>query len=116
MLEVIPPLHRDLAAVELSISVVPAFTGTLLLACGLSSVTPAEVVEVPECVCRQDEVPDRERHEVDTHPQDVGDAMSGDDDQQTGKTEDEGEQNERDRRCHGVGHGCVDGLDNCKMC
>ena len=64
------------------------FVGTLLLAVGFAGVAPGEVVEVPESIYREDEVPDGEGEEVDEHPGDVGDAVGGDDDEDTGKTED----------------------------
>ena len=59
LLEVAPSLHGDLGAVELAIAVVAALVGTCHGTSGLSSVTPAEVVEVPEGVCGEDEVPNR---------------------------------------------------------
>lgn len=67
-------------------------------ACGLSSVAPAEVVEVPEGVGGQDEVPDWEGDQVDQHPGDVDPSVRGDDDEDTGETEDEYKENERDSR------------------
>jgi hypothetical protein len=68
LLEVAPPLHRDLAAIELAVLVVTAFVGACNCACRLSSVTPTEVVKVPEGVSREDEVPDWQGEEIDQHP------------------------------------------------
>lgn len=57
LLEVAPSLHRDLGAVELAVFVVAALVGACDGACGLSRVSPTEVIEVPEGVGRKDEVP-----------------------------------------------------------
>lgn len=65
-----------------------AFTGALLLAADLARVAPAEVVEVPVRVGGEHQVPDGEREEVDEHPEDVGDAVGGDDDEEARETED----------------------------
>ena len=59
LLEVAPPLHRNLATVELAVLVVAALVGTGNRACRLSGVAPAEVVKVPEGVGWENEVPDR---------------------------------------------------------
>ena len=59
LLEVAPSLHRDLGAVELAVFVVTALVGACYGAGSLSRVTPTEVVEVPEGVGGEDEVPDR---------------------------------------------------------
>ena len=54
-----PSLHRDLAAVELTLIF---DTGLLcLLPSCLSSVTPGEVVELPESVGGENKVPDGKR-------------------------------------------------------
>src|SRR5690625_4187192 len=53
-----PPLHGDLAAVELSLSLV---TALLAVATILSRVAPREVVNTPEAVRWQNEIPDGER-------------------------------------------------------
>lgn len=68
-LELGPPLHGDLAAVELAL----VFETRLLrlLACCLPGITPGEVVEFPEGIRGQDKVPDGQRDEVDKHPHDV---------------------------------------------
>ena len=83
LLEVAPSLHRDLGAVELAVFVVAALVGACDGACGLSRVSPTEVIEVPEGVGGEDEVPNRQRKEVDQHPEDVDNAMRGDDDEDT---------------------------------
>jgi hypothetical protein len=84
LLEVAPPLHRDLAAVELAVLVVPAFVGACDCSCRLSSVAPTKVVEVPERVCGEDEVPNWQGEEIDQHPRYVDESMCGDDDKDTG--------------------------------
>ena len=83
LLEVAPPLHGDLRAVEFSVFVVTALVGTCHGTSGLSSITPAEVVEVPESVGGEDEIPDWQREEIDEHPEDVDQTMRGDDDKDT---------------------------------
>lgn len=92
LLEIPPPLHGDLAAVELAVLVVPALVGAGLGARRLPRVAPGEVVEVPEAVGRQDEVPDGQGDEVDDHPEDVDEAVGGDDDEDAGEAEDEEEE------------------------
>ena len=74
-----PSLHRDLAAVKLTL----IFDACLLrlLSRRLSRIAPREVVKLPERVRGQDEVPNRERQEVDEHPYDIGPAVSRDDDE-----------------------------------
>jgi hypothetical protein len=99
LLEVAPPLHRDLAAVELAVLVVPAFVGACDCPCRLSSVTPTEVVKVPEGVGREDEIPDWKGEEVDHHPGDVDESVGGDDDEYTGQTENEDQEDEGNGRC-----------------
>ena len=59
LLEVAPSLHGDLGAVELAVAVVAALVGTCHGASSLSGITPTEVVEVPEGICGEDEVPNR---------------------------------------------------------
>lgn len=93
-----PPAHRNLAAVEFAL----VFETSLLslLACRLASITPAEVVELPECVRRKNKIPDRQRQQVDEHPRDIRPAVSCDDDENGGKTENQGKQNQRNEwRC-----------------
>ena len=77
-------LHDNLARVELSFFGMSAFAGALLLASCLTCVTPTEVVEMPECIGGQDQVPDWERQQIDQHPHNVGDAVGCDDDEDTG--------------------------------
>lgn len=50
---------------------------------------------MPESVGRKHKVPDGKRQQVDEHPTDVDKLSRGNDDQGTGKTQDEGQQNER---------------------
>ena len=87
----------------------PALARTFHLASGLSSVTPAEIVKVPVGVDGEHEVPDREREEVDEHPEDVDGAVGCDDDEDTGETEDEDEEDERDCGSRCVGNCCFEG-------
>jgi hypothetical protein len=98
LLEVAPPLHRDLAAVEFAVLVMPAFVGACDCPCRLSSVTPTEVVKVPERVGWEDEVPDWQGEEVDQHPCDVYQSVGGDDDEDTGETEHEDQEDEGNGR------------------
>lgn len=76
--------------------------------CHFARVAPAEIVEMPEGVEREDQVPDGERAEVDEHPADVADAVGGYDDQDAGEAEDETEEDEGDEGRGGVGYGCFD--------
>lgn len=108
LLEVAPPLHGDLAAVELAVTVVATLVSAGNGACGLSSVAPTEVIEVPEGICGEDEVPDWERDEVDQHPGDVDPSVRGDDDEDTGETKDEYEKDQRDGRGWCVCEGRLD--------
>lgn len=98
---------------------------TLDLTLDLSRLSPREVVHVPVRVGREDKVPDRERKQVDElhrkancqpilsslgrgggrgeekkthHPPDVGELSARDNNEQTGKTEDERQQDEGQRR------------------
>ena len=81
LLEINPPPHNNLATIELSFLI---SMSSLFLAShspgSLSRVSPAEIVEFPVCVGRQDTVPDGEGEEVDQHPEDVGPAGGGEDD------------------------------------
>jgi hypothetical protein len=91
-LEISPSLHRDFAGVELSLATMTGLVRFLgVFAGGLTRVSPGEVVEVPEGVDWKDEVPDGEREQVDQHPEDVGQAVGGDDDENSRQTKDEGE-------------------------
>lgn len=80
LLKITPPLHRNLAAIKLTVLVMAAFARALELAGRLAGVAPGEVVEVPVGVDGEDEVPDGQGDEVDEHPGDVGDAVGGYDD------------------------------------
>lgn len=84
----------------------PILTGSLRFAYSLSRVAPAEVVEVPVSVRRQDQVPDWQGEEVDQHPHDVGEAVGCDYDQDAGEAEDQGQEDERDGWGGGVGYCC----------
>ena len=55
--------------------------GTFLLASHFACVAPGEVVEMPISVGGEDQVPDGEREEVDEHPEDVGEFVGCDDDE-----------------------------------
>ena len=69
----------------------PTSPSSLLdLASHLPRVSPAEIVKMPVRVRREDEVPNREREEVDAHPHYVGEAVGGDDYEDAGEAEDEG--------------------------
>ena len=67
-----------------------ALTSAALLTGRHARVAPGEVIEVPVGVGREDQVPDGEGEEVDEHPEDVGEAVCCDDDEDAWKTEDEG--------------------------
>jgi hypothetical protein len=69
LLEFAPSFHSDLGTVELAFVFDTSFLG--LFTGSLSSVTPREIIELPEGICGQDEIPDRKREEVDQHPHDV---------------------------------------------
>lgn len=106
LLEIVPALHGDLAGVEFTFAAVAAFVGTLLFTCGLSGVSPGEIVKVPECVDWEDEVPYRQREEVDQHPDNVADTVGSDDDENSGQTQNQCEEDKWDDWC-----GCV--FDTC---
>ena len=105
LLKVAPALHGDLGAIELAVLVVAALVGACDGAGGLPRVTPAEIVKVPEGVGGEDEVPDWEGEEVDEHPEDVDEAVRGDDDEDTGETKDEDEEDQGDGWGGSVGEG-----------
>lgn len=84
LLEIAPALHGDLGGVELAVLVVAALVGAGLGARRLSRVAPAEIVEVPEGVGGQDEIPHGQGDQIDDHPEDVDEAVRGDDDEDTG--------------------------------
>lgn len=81
LFEVAPALHGDFAGVEFALAGVSMLVRALHVACGLARVTPGEIVEVPEGVDRENEIPDWEGEQVDQHPQHVGETVCGDDDQ-----------------------------------
>lgn len=54
-LKIAPSLHGDLAAIELSF--VLNASPFDLLSCSLSGVAPAEIVKLPVCVDRKNEIP-----------------------------------------------------------
>lgn len=74
---------------------------------GLSRISPAKIVELPICVGGEDAVPDGEGEEVDEHPEDVGPAGGGEDDEDGGEAEDEAEEDQGDGGDGLVGY-CVD--------
>lgn len=84
------------------------------LAGRLSSVAPGEVVKVPVGVDGEDEVPHGEGEKVDQHPEDVGEAVGGDDDEDAGEAEDEEEEDEGDGWGRCVGYGCFDAEGDCE--
>lgn len=87
-----PFLHDDVRRVKFSLLVSMV---TFPLTSDLSRLTPREIVEMPECVCGQDKVPNGEGKEIDEHPANVGDFARGDDDEETGQTKDDGKKDER---------------------
>ncbi len=86
-LELVPSLHGNLGAVKLTL----VFDACLLslLTSSLASITPGEVIEFPEGIDRKDKVPDGEGEEIDEHPYDVRPAVSGEDNEYSGKTKDQ---------------------------
>lgn len=112
-LKVTPSLHGDLAGIEFSIFVVASLAGPLYFSSCHTRVAPTEVVEVPVSVHGQDEVPDGQGKEVDEHPEDVGNAMRGDDDEDTGKTEDEKQEDQGNDGRSSVGDGCFESKSDC---
>jgi hypothetical protein len=110
LLEIAPPLHRDLTTVKLAFIFNACLFG-LFSRC-LPCITPAEIVELPVRVCREDKVPDRERDQVDEHPEDVGEAMSRQDDKDSWKTKNQDKEHKRYRRGCSVGNGSFDGQRN----
>lgn len=92
LLKVAPALHGDLRTVEFTL----CRTVTLVLLAGcLPGITPGEVVEFPERIGRQDEVPNWKRAQIDQHPEDVDETVGGDHDQDTWKAEDQSKQDQR---------------------
>lgn len=83
--------------------------GALDLPVHLARVTPRKVIKLPECVAWQHKIPHGQRAEVDQHPEDVGPAVGGEDDEDGGETEDHGEEDQGD---DGDGF-CDDRDDDC---
>lgn len=109
LLKVAPALHGDLRAVEFTFS--SAVTLVLLAGC-LTGIAPGEVVEFPERVRGQDEIPNWQGKKVDQHPEDVDETVGGDYDENTGETENQGEQDQGDdldRLADDGGNNDVDG-------
>lgn len=113
LLEIVPAFHGDLTGVEFAFAAVTGFVGALLLARGLTSVSPAEIVKVPKRVDWQDKVPDWQREQVDQHPDDVTNAVRGDDNEDRGKPENQGKENKWDDRRCGVFYSRFDRYRNC---
>ena len=63
---------------------------TLYHTCG----TPREVVHVPVRIRGKNQVPDRQRNQVDKHPDYIHEASTGDDDQDTWQTQDQSKQDQ----------------------
>jgi hypothetical protein len=103
LLEFTPPLHRDLRAVEFALVFDARFL-SLLPSC-LSSIAPGEVVEFPEGVDREDEVPDWEREQVDEHPYNVRPAMGCQYDEHRWETKNQGEEYEGNDLWRGANDG-----------
>lgn len=100
-----PSFHRNLAAVEFTLILDSSLLH--LLVRGLSSITPREIVKLPERVGGQDKVPNREGDQVDQHPDDVRPRVSSDNDKDRGETENQSKQNKRDDL-----HRRIDNRDN----
>jgi len=87
LLEFVPSLHCNLGAVELSLVFNTCFLG--LLARSLAGISPGEVIELPERVRWENEVPDWEREQVDEHPDDIRPAVGRDNDKNGRETKDQ---------------------------
>ena len=94
LLELAPSLHRDLRAVELALVLDTRLLR--LLARRLARVAPREVVELPECVHRQHEVPDGQRDQVHEHPQHVRPPVRRQHDQYARQTKDQRQEHDWD--------------------
>ena len=92
-LKLAPSLHSDLRTVEFTLVFQTGLLG-LLTTC-LASISPTEIIEFPEGVCWKDEIPDWKRDQVDQHPDDIRPTMSGQDNQDGGKTENKPKQYKR---------------------
>lgn len=109
LLKVAPALHGDLRAVEFTLC---CAVSLVLLTGRLAGFTPGEVIELPERVCWQNEIPNWQRQQIDEHPQDVDETMGSDHDQNTWETKNQGEQDERNdlhRLANNGGDDDVDG-------
>jgi hypothetical protein len=88
LLELTPSLHCDLGAIKLALifdtCLLGFFTGSL------SSISPGEIIEFPESVSWEDEVPNRKREQIDKHPYNIRPSVGGKDDENSGKTENQG--------------------------
>lgn len=87
LLELAPSLHRDLRWVELSFVFNTCFLG--LFASSLSSVTPWEIIKLPECIGWENEIPDRKRQQVYSHPNNIWPPVSSKDDENGRETKDQ---------------------------
>lgn len=58
LLKIPPPLHGNLTTIEFAFSAMSTLITAFNLPSGLARVAPREVVEMPERVCREYEVPD----------------------------------------------------------
>lgn len=84
LLKIVPTLHGDLAGIKFTFTTVAALVSALCFAFSFAGVSPAEIVKVPECVDRQNKVPDWQGEEVDQHPDNVAYTVGGDDDEDSG--------------------------------
>lgn len=65
LLEITPALHSNLARIEFTLATMTSLISALLLTRGFPSVSPAEIVKVPEGVDGEDEIPNGKGEEVD---------------------------------------------------
>ena len=94
LLKLTPSLHCDLGAVKFAFIFNARFLR--LLACCLASVTPGEVIKLPECVGWKDEIPDWQRKQVDEHPHHVGPSVGCENNENGWQTKNKGQEHERD--------------------
>jgi hypothetical protein len=92
-LKLSPSLHRDLAAVKFSLAL--SVAAALLITIRFTGFTPRKVVKLPEGIDRENKVPNRERQEVDKHPDDVRPRVCGDNDENTRQTKNETKEHQR---------------------
>lgn len=88
-----PPLHGNLAAIEFTFVLDTSLL--CLFSCSLSSLTPREVIKLPECIGREDEIPYREREKVDEHPDHIRPAMRCYDNEDGWQTENQAQKDQR---------------------